>query len=166
MHMELMDIIDKNDKVIGQADRKEIYTNKLCHRIVHVLIFDNNGKMLLQQRGKNSNYLPLGWSTSVGGHVKSGETYKQAAKREMEEEIGIKGKIQLIIKEIYQDPRGFDKHLHIYKIISEGPFTPHYHEVEKLEFFTIPEIKNKINKGDIFHPELLFILNKYYFKND
>lgn len=163
--MEFLDIVDKNDEVIGRETKENIYIKKLPHRIVHVLVFDNDGRMLLQQRGRKSNYLPLGWSTSVGGHVTSGESYKKAAIREMKEEIGIEGRIYLIIKDIYTDPRGFDKHLQIYKIIHGGPFIPHQHEVEQLHFFTINEIRDKIDKGDIFHPELLYILNKYYFNN-
>ena len=161
--MEFLDIIDQNDNVIGKAEKKEIYTKKLRHRIVHVLIFNNEDKMLLQQRGQNSNYLPLGWSTSVGGHVTSGESYEEADIRETKEEVGITEKMNLLHKIIYKDPREFDKHLAIYKIIYNGPFTLHPHEVEKVNFFTIPEIKAKISNGELFHPELLFILNKYYF---
>lgn len=161
--MELLDIIDKNDHVIGQAAKEDIYAKKLRHRIVHVLVFDDSGKMLLQQRGRNSNFLPLGWSTSVGGHVISGESYEEAAMREAKEEIGITKKIDFLYKDIYKDPRGFYKHLGTFQVTYNGPFTLHPHEVEKVEFFTIPEIRDKINNDELFHPELLFLLNKYYF---
>lgn len=83
--MEYLDIIDKNNKVVSRASKKDIYAKKLRHRIVHVLVFNSQNKILLQQRDKSCNYLPLGWSTSVGGHVQSEKLYKQAAIRETKE---------------------------------------------------------------------------------
>ncbi|XOU94190.1 MAG: NUDIX hydrolase [Candidatus Kerfeldbacteria bacterium] len=160
--MEYLDIIDKNNKVIGRASKEDIYAKKLKHRIVHALVFNNQNKMLLQQRGRNCNYLPMGWSTSVGGHVQSGESYKEAAIRETKEEIGITATPKLIYQDIYRDPRNFYKHLETFKIIHNGPFITHPHEVEVVKFFTMDEIKKMIKSNELFHPELLFLLNKYY----
>ena len=86
---EILNIIDIDDQIIGQATREAIYANKHIHRIVHVIVRDSSGKQLLQLRSAQSSYLPLHWSTAVGGHVHAGESYEEAAQREMQEEIGI-----------------------------------------------------------------------------
>ena len=38
--MEILDQVNENDEVIGNASRDEIYDKKLMHRIVHVLVFN------------------------------------------------------------------------------------------------------------------------------
>lgn len=88
---EILDIINMDDQVIGQATREDVYANRHIHRIIHVIVRDSSGRQLLQLRSAGSKYLPLYWSTAVGGHIHAGESYEDAARREMEEEIGITG---------------------------------------------------------------------------
>lgn len=45
--MEYLDIVDDEDNVINQATREEAYAKRLSHRIVHVLVFNDKGEMLL-----------------------------------------------------------------------------------------------------------------------
>lgn len=45
--MEVLDIVDESDQVIGKAPYENIYSKLLPHRIVHVLIFDKK-RLLLQ----------------------------------------------------------------------------------------------------------------------
>jgi 16S rRNA (adenine1518-N6/adenine1519-N6)-dimethyltransferase len=87
--LEILDIINIDDQVIGQDTKENIYLKRHMHRIVHIFVKDNSERQLLQLRGKKSSYLPLHWSTAIGGHVQSGESYEDAARREMMEEIGI-----------------------------------------------------------------------------
>jgi isopentenyldiphosphate isomerase len=89
MGKEILDIVDLTNHVIGQASREEVYEKKYIHRIVHVIIRNQKGEFLMQLRSAEARYLPLHWSTSVGGHVQSGEDFEMAARREMIEEIGI-----------------------------------------------------------------------------
>lgn len=43
-------------------------------------------------------WYPGHWTLSVMGHVASGETYEQAAKRELSEELGVRCKLKRIAK--------------------------------------------------------------------
>lgn len=162
--MEMLDVIDENDEVIGQAEHGEIYEKELLHRICHILIFNSEGKIALQLRSKNKKFRPGHWATSVGGHVQSGETYEEAALREMEEEVGVKIPIKFLRKDWYEDKRsnGFRKSLGTFKATFNGPFNINPEEVEKVEFFSIDEIKSMIKEDEKFHPELLFLLEKEY----
>lgn len=90
MSAELFDIVDENDEVIGQAPRSECHGNPaLVHRVAHVMVFNRQGALLLQKRAESKDIQPGKWDTSVGGHLDPGEDYKQAAIREMHEELGI-----------------------------------------------------------------------------
>jgi len=90
--MELFDIVDDDDRVIGTARRGECHGNPaLIHRAVHVLVVNANGDMLLQKRSASKDIQPGKWDTSVGGHLEPGESYHAAAVREMQEELGLTG---------------------------------------------------------------------------
>ncbi|HEX3082468.1 MAG TPA: NUDIX domain-containing protein, partial [Candidatus Saccharimonadia bacterium] len=87
---ELITIVDKNDNVIGQSERKTAREQGLIHRMVKVVIKNSSGQILLQQRSEKKTESPLLWDLSATGHVDAGEDYAEAAVRETAEEVGIK----------------------------------------------------------------------------
>ncbi len=162
--MEIMDIVNEKDEVIGKAPREEIYKKLLTHRIVHVLIFNKKQEMALQLRG-NVRFCPYHWCTSAGGHVKSGETSLDAAERELEEELGVKAKLENFSKDIYVDNfrrTGLKKILITFKLLYNGPFKINPEEVHKIELFSLEKIQKMVDSGEKFHPELLFLLRKHF----
>ena len=161
--MEYLDIVDKEDKVIGTAPKEEIYVRCLLHRIVHVLIFNDKDELALQLRTKNLNWCPGHWSTTVGGHVQAGETYEQGALREYQEELGTTSNLELFSKDYYSVEGIAPKFIVTFKTVFNGPFHPDADAVERVDFFSIYQLKQMIASGEKFHPELLFLLNKYFF---
>ena len=85
---ELFDVVDLDDRVAGQAPRREVHARKLPHRAIHVLIHDINGHLFLQRRGPGKDTFPGCWDSSCSGHVDAGEDYPGAARRELGEELG------------------------------------------------------------------------------
>ncbi len=160
--MEILDIVDNKDKVMGTATRDEIYKKLLPHRIVHILIFNDKNEMALQLRSKSVSFCPLHWSTAVGGHVQSGESYEEGALREYEEELGIKSELTMLDKDIYEAVGKPKKFLTTFTAQYNGPFAKDERDVEKVEFFPIEKIRQMVMEGEKFHPELLFILQKYF----
>jgi isopentenyl-diphosphate delta-isomerase type 1 len=90
-------VVDQNDNVIGAAYKEDLSVKGLIHRIVRVFIFNSKNQIYLQKRASNMETWPNKWDQSVGGHVDEEENYEQAAKRETEEELGIKN---ITLKEI------------------------------------------------------------------
>lgn len=87
---ELLDIWDYRGRFRGTQQRN------LCHwipgnihRAVHIYVFDSAQNIYLQKRSLTKSIQPGKWDTSVGGHVDAGETFEQAAYREMKEELGL-----------------------------------------------------------------------------
>jgi len=164
IYMEMIDEVNEKDQVIGQVEHDEIYNKSFNRRIVHVLIFNNKGEMAIQFRSKKKRFLPQHWVTSAGGHVQAGENCKDAAIREMEEEIGINLDVEFLYKDVYKNLKEGEhvKFLYTYKLIFDGPFKPNFDEIEKIEFFSLDQIQDMIDKGEKFHPELFYLLNKHY----
>jgi len=160
--MEILDIVDENDNVIDCASKEDVYKKLLRHRIVHILIFNDRGEMALQLRSSNVSFCPGHWSTAVGGHVQSGESNEEAALREYEEELGRKSKLEFFSKDFYVAPGTPEKFLITFKTECEGHFHPDPEAVEKIDFFSMEKIREMIGSGEKMHPELVFILNKYF----
>jgi isopentenyl-diphosphate delta-isomerase type 1 len=90
MSDEILEIVDAQGNVTGTASRDEIHKdNTLLHRVVHALIFNSEGLLLLQKRSMSKDLEPGKWDTSVGGHVNPGEDVNAALKREAEEELSV-----------------------------------------------------------------------------
>ena len=111
-----------------------------------------------------SSYLPLYWSTSVGGHVQSGESYEDAAHREMREEIGIDGELIQVWKYVYHPDSWLIKHIQVFESIIEDGFIPSKTEVAEIKFMDIESINLLMQKNIGIHPELLDIWQRYYLK--
>ena len=87
--MELVDLYDENRVPLGRtAERYGRKTAGEYRAVVHVCIFDGAGRMLIQQRSAEKRICPNMWDVSAAGGVDAGETPRQAAEREMREELG------------------------------------------------------------------------------
>lgn len=92
---EIFDVVNENNEVIGQAARREVHAQKLLHRSIVVLVFNKKGELFLQKRSHWKDHNPLRWDSSVAGHLNAGENCSDAARRELQEELGITGAVEL-----------------------------------------------------------------------
>jgi isopentenyl-diphosphate delta-isomerase len=159
--MEIMDIVDENDVVIGSATRSEIYDKKHWHRIAHVIIFNSAGEMALQRRSPSRSFMPNAWVSAGSGHVQAGETYEQGARRELIEEVGIDVPLTFLARDPYF-ALGLSKFLGTFTGVHEGPFHHDLEAVSEVGFFSLADIAAMIKNGEAFHPEFHFILQKHF----
>ena len=91
MTPESVDVVDEDDRVVRTVTRSEMRRDRLRHRAVFVAVLDGSGRLLVHRRSITKDVWP-GWlDLAVGGVVTSGETYVEAARRELAEEIGVVG---------------------------------------------------------------------------
>lgn len=87
---ELVDVVNASGEPTGRVvDVSKAHQEGLPHRDVHVWVTDGRD-LLQQQRGATTKIMPLEWDISVGGHVRAGESYVDAALRETAEELGLR----------------------------------------------------------------------------
>ncbi|MCD6530350.1 NUDIX domain-containing protein [Candidatus Bathyarchaeota archaeon] len=91
--VEYLCLVDEEDNLIGRAARSECHSKRLLHRSVYVFVVNSQGKLLLQKRSMNKDLYPGYYTGSATGHVDYGETYEEAAHRELKEELGIDGEL-------------------------------------------------------------------------
>ena len=90
--MEYMDLVDDNDNIIKAVTREYFdKNNSRNYRVVNIIIINSNNQIVLALRSKKKKWFGGCYFFSVGGHVITNEDYEDAAYRELEEELGIKG---------------------------------------------------------------------------
>ena len=163
MKEEILEIVDMDGKIIGTAPRSEIHGNpSLVHKVVHVLVFNTEGALLLQKRSMNKDVAPGKWDTSVGGHVSPGEDLLIGAQREMEEELGVvPDNLKFLYSYIHSNPYETEL-VSTYSCIDNGPFSFNTEEIDEVRCWSIEEIKDATGKGilsDNFESEILKYLS-------
>lgn len=84
-------LVDNNNKVLGTAPKLETHNaNTPLHRAFSLFLFNPKGELLLQQRSKNKKTWPLVWSNSCCGHPMLNESNKDAVRRRLLFELGIR----------------------------------------------------------------------------
>jgi isopentenyl-diphosphate Delta-isomerase len=85
-----VDVVDELDNVIGRKLLSQCVEFGILHRAVVVILLDSSmKKVYLQKRSENKSFYPEFWTASCTGHVSSGESYVEAATREVSEELGL-----------------------------------------------------------------------------
>ena len=158
---EIFDIVDDRDQVIGSMARDAVHVNNLRHRAVHIWLFNRRGELFLQKRSPWKQNHPDLWCSSTAGHVDSGESYEEAAHRELGEEIGVDSKLVRFWKIEASDETG-QEFLEVFVGSSEGPFRFAPGEVETGSFFPVDQIWRWLDlaPGD-FTPVFRMIAGKY-----
>jgi 16S rRNA (adenine1518-N6/adenine1519-N6)-dimethyltransferase len=130
---EHFDVVDARDNVIATRPRTEVHTSNLLHRAVHILVFNKAGELLLQKRSAWKDREPGKWDSSAAGHLEPGETYQAAARRETEEELGIRPALNLLGK-IHACSNTGQEFVEVYTARHEGPFILPPSEIETTLF--------------------------------
>lgn len=81
--------VDHRDRPIDVIPRSEVFEQAANFRVVHILIEDPKRGFLIQKLPASHPRHPGYWGSSVAGYVAAGESYLQAARRKLVEEVGI-----------------------------------------------------------------------------
>jgi isopentenyl-diphosphate delta-isomerase type 1 len=131
---ELFDVVDREDRVIGRAPRREVHARRLLHRAAHVIVHDAQGRVFLQRRSPEKDAFPRCWDDSCTGHLDAGEDYVTAARRELGEELGWHD-VSLPLRPVVKLPAGPETGQEFIEIFLlgpvAGPFTLHPGEISE-----------------------------------
>ncbi len=154
MATEWFPLVDPTGAVIGRARREECHGDPaLLHPVVHCLVRNRSGDLLLQLRSEEKDIQPGKWDTSVGGHVTAGESEAEALRREMREEIGLDAGAaspRLLYRYLHRNPVESEL-VATYLAETDGPFVRQAAEVQALRFWTEAEIETALGSG-VFTP--------------
>jgi isopentenyldiphosphate isomerase len=147
----LVEIVDVDDHVVDVVTRRQMRAENLRHRSVGVAIIDSRGRVLIHRRAETKDVWPGRWDLAVGGVVDAGESWEEAARRELAEEIGSSAPVREIGRGLFEDDavKAFAR---IYVARDDGPFEFVDGEVVEALFVTIDELRERIAR-DPFVPD-------------
>lgn len=142
----LIDLVDEHDRPAGLVPRGEVFDRRASFRVVHVLLFDAKGKLLVQQLGAQRERHPLQWGSSVAAFLHAGESYEQAATRRTREEIGLQPALQPVGRTSMTD-EGSTKFIGVYTgtIDRNAPTIREPEHIERIAFVSLDRLRGRLH---------------------
>lgn len=143
--IEYLDIVNEQDVVVGRDTRHNVHANYQMHRGVHIFVINSERQILIQRRALAKVDYPGYLDVSVGAQVSAGESYEEAARRELGEELGCgHGTITQIAAYDGFSSRQREKR-RVFVHYCDGPFRLQKEEVAGVSFHTVGEISRVID---------------------
>ena len=172
--MEIWDLYDDYGRLTGKTIRRgERLPEGGYHLVVHVCIFDHEGRMLIQQRQSFKSGWPNQWDLTIGGAASSGEDSRTAAQRELEEELGLLIDMRSIRPRMtLNTDRSINDFYLIERDVDLGKLNLQYEEVQAVRWATMEEVLEMVEKKEFlpYYPSFIRFLfdskEKYSFHSD
>ena len=148
--MELFDLYTADRVKLDRTMVRGDAVPEGCYRIVvHVCVFDPEGRMLIQQRQPFKEGWSNMWDITVGGSAVAGDTSRTAAERETREEIGLDIDLTDVRPSLtlYWE-HGFDDYYLLTRELDPASLHLQYEEVQAVRWATREEIHRMIDDGE------------------
>lgn len=146
-------LVDERDEPVGTMGKMEVHQKALLHRAFSVFILNTKGELLLHKRAPNKYHSAGLWTNACCSHPRPGEDTLVAAKKRLQEEMGIKTSLKKAFHFMYK--ASFENGLteyefdHLFIGKYDGEISPDKNEVSDYCYKSIDEIKNSL----ITHPQ-------------
>lgn len=141
---ELVERVDDQDRVLGLVvSRRQAIREGWLHRVAVTVCRDERGRILIHRRSEQLSRFPGFYEVMVGGAVDVGESYEQAAARELAEELGIRVLPRLLLTFINRS--GLSPHwLGVHEAVVPDAVIPDPDEVAWHGWLTEPELQSAL----------------------
>jgi len=96
-------LVDEEDQHVGFMSKAQCHEGRgVLHRAFSLLIFNEHGELLIQQRAAAKRLWPLYWSNSCCSHPRGEESMETATQRRLSEELGMACPLRFLFKFQYQ----------------------------------------------------------------
>ncbi len=158
---DILEIVDAEDNVVGRTTRFEIHRQGLMHRAVHIFVFNSLGEIYIQRRSDAKDKHPGVLDSSAAGHVDPGESYDEAALRELFEELGVKTEIRPVLKLKASELTDME-HVALYEARTDDPMLPNEEEISWGGYMTPEELSQSMESNPTdFVPAFVHLWAQY-----
>ncbi len=149
----LLELVDEDGRTIGTAEKLSAHQAPgQLHRAFSVFLFDEQGRLLLQQRAAGKYHSPGVWSNTCCGHPYPGEAPFAAAARRTYEELGVSPSLLAeagTVRYNHPDPDSGlveQEFNHLFVGMVQSPLRPDPSEVGGTAFVTAEELAARHEK--------------------
>ena len=158
-------LVNEKDEVIGTMDKMQAHLEPILHRAFSVCLFNKHGEILLQKRASDKYHCPGLWTNTCCSHPRMNEDVIDAAKRRLQEEMGIVCDIHKSFHFIYEVQLGNGLYEHELDHVFMGEFSgePQINpiEVEDCKYLSLQAIEHEMaNSPGKFTPWFKIIIEK------
>ncbi len=156
---EPVQIVDRQNRPVEVVPRHIMRQRRLIHRASYILVFNRAGELFVQKRTMGKDIYPGYLDVAAGGVVLAGESYEDAAARELAEELGVRGvELRFLFDQYYEDA---DNRVwgRVFSCIHGGPFILQEEEVESGRFMSLEDLR-KLSRSRPVTPDGLMLLDR------
>jgi len=95
-------LVDRDDNEVGYLSKALCHNGAgVLHRAFSLFLFDDSGRLLLQQRGEGKRLWPGYWSNSCCSHPRRGESMETATTRRLIDELNVEASLEHVYSFCY-----------------------------------------------------------------
>lgn len=140
----LIDRVDERNRSVGTVARQNVFTEHANFRTVHVLVLNHSGELLLQQLAATRERHALRWGSSVAGYIYAGESYEDAARRRLREELGLDTDLHPVGVTPMED-EGVTKFVGVFVTVADHPRVEEPAHIADIEFRPQADVERDID---------------------
>jgi isopentenyl-diphosphate delta-isomerase len=162
---EQLILVDENNRATGSAGKTAIHRAGLLHRAFSIFIVDDRGRIVLQRRNPKKYHSGGLWANSCCGHPRPGERTIAAARRRLNEELGVTSALSFGFFARYRTEldNGMQENELVYVYFGqlESEPRPDPAEIADVALLSCADIGRRIKKD----PESFAFWFRHYFRN-
>lgn len=148
-------LVDEQDNPLGTMNKMEAHRLPALHRAVSVLVFNSAGDWLLHGRAAGKYHSACLWTNACCTHPFPGETYAVAARRRLQEEMGMDAGEELlhlfdfVYRAKVNDELTEHEYDRVFTLTSDALPQPHPDEVDEWRYISPDALQQEMRE----HPE-------------
>lgn len=141
-------LVDRDDNETGHLSKARCHDGDgILHRAFSLFLFDDAGRLLLQQRATGKRLWAGYWSNSCCSHPRRGESMQTATSRRLHDELNVSAELEFIYKFAYQanfGEIGAEHELcHVFLGRLGGTVRPNSSEIDAVRFIKAGELDHE-----------------------
>lgn len=136
---EIIDYVDSDDRFVRSGPRNGAEAAGLYYRVAATIVHTADGRVLVYRRPAWATVFPGHHDVLVGGGVRAGESYEQAAARELAEEFGLRTTVREVWRVRHDSPVG-PCHLTVHLAVLDAALHPDPTEIAQHALLPIPQV--------------------------
>jgi isopentenyl-diphosphate delta-isomerase len=162
---EQLILVDERNHAVGTGGKDAVHRKGLLHRAFSIFLADAQGQIVLQQRSLDKYHSGGLWANTCCGHPRPGERTIAAARRRLQEELGITAPLSFGFFSRYRADldHGMQENEYVYVFFGRlaGEPRPDPAEVAAVQALSLDEIKGRMRKN----PQAFTFWLRHYFEH-